>query len=377
MSTPSAYQVSSLLVIEAVTHLHVGAGRGGGTADLPVQRDEFGFPCVDSSSLKGALKTALLWACLQETKDLDRAHAMVEALLGPEPEPEEAFESSVAVLDAYLVAMPVRSLKGVYAYVTSPHLLGRMLDYADLLGGPPDKDPRQALVGDVRALLKEALDKGSCLCVGDPHQLSVGELGGKIVLLEEEWFDCKRAEAGQRLLEELGLDKPLLVLPDDDARHVVTRGLLRVTRVRLRRDMKTVEEGGLWTEEYVPARTRFVTSLLFKKPPLPEGFVRRVLALSGGEGRQGEARERVDDEGYLRVLLELRLIDEETREKVSGAGLPQASGLLAEGVRRQVIKLLKDRLKNFIVVGGRETVGRGIVKLRPIPGADAERGVVG
>ena len=113
---PSTYLLSDLIVLRAVTPVHAGVGRAGGVVDLPVQRDEYGYPCIYSSSLKGALKAGLLQAFLKSlgggSGAYHRALMAVQALLGPEPEEGESFESSVALLDAYLFAMPVRSLRG-------------------------------------------------------------------------------------------------------------------------------------------------------------------------------------------------------------------------------------------------------------------------
>ncbi|MEM0267601.1 MAG: type III-B CRISPR module RAMP protein Cmr4 [Thermofilaceae archaeon] len=360
---PSTYQLADLVLIEAVTHVHAGVGRAGGVVDLPVQRDEYGYPCIYASSLKGALKTALLWALVKEKNDLTLARRAVEALLGPEPEPEESFESSVAVLDARLVAMPVRSLRGVYAYVTSPVLLRSFLEYSRLYGAS------EKLVGDVESLLNKTKEvaRGSCLCVGDKDQLVVSELEGKIILLEELWLNPQQVQSGGELSKALGLDKPLLVLHDDEARHAIDRGLLRLTRVRLRRDTKTVEEGGLWSEEYVPAKTRFATVFLFKKPPLAEKFVASLL------GRQSESergQQRVDDTAYLEALVKLGLLNDSTRRKVEDAlqknDLAGAAALLASSVRDRVKELLANQLKGYVVLGGHETIGKGIVKLQVV-----------
>ena len=43
-------------VVYAITSLHVGMGRSSGVVDLPIQRDPQGFPIIFSSTFKGALK---------------------------------------------------------------------------------------------------------------------------------------------------------------------------------------------------------------------------------------------------------------------------------------------------------------------------------
>ena len=111
---PSIYSAADLILLKSVTPVHAGVGKTGGIVDLPIQKDEIGYPCIYSSSIKGALKTALLSAMIQVDGNYINAKKRVTVLLGPEPEEGETFESSIAILDAYLIALPVRSLKGVY-----------------------------------------------------------------------------------------------------------------------------------------------------------------------------------------------------------------------------------------------------------------------
>ncbi|MCX8185483.1 MAG: RAMP superfamily CRISPR-associated protein, partial [Sulfolobales archaeon] len=73
------YVGRAILYVRALTPLHVGVGRGySAQVDLPVQRDEFGFPVIWSSSLKGALKA---WV-----------EGSVRKCFGPEPEELETAE---------------------------------------------------------------------------------------------------------------------------------------------------------------------------------------------------------------------------------------------------------------------------------------------
>jgi len=105
------YSQSTLLYIRALTPIHVGVGRGEGVhVDLPVQRDEFGFPTIWASSFKGAVKA--------------NVGGEVKKYLGSEPMEAESTPSSISLLDAKLVFIPVRILDNVWTYATTPHLLG-------------------------------------------------------------------------------------------------------------------------------------------------------------------------------------------------------------------------------------------------------------
>ncbi len=360
VETPSVYQFVDLFLIEAVTHLHVGVGRASGAVDLPIQRDEYGFPCIYSSSLKGAFKTAMLWAFYKKLNNLGNARKLVEVLLGPEPESEESFESSVAILDARLLAMPVRSLRGIYTYVTSPHLLKRLQDYMILSTSADEK-----LKKNIEELLKKAdqLNQGKYICIGDCNQLRVDEVGGKIILLEEFWLDresSSQPEPPKELLNKFKLEKPLLILHDDDVREVVNRALIRLTRVRLKPETKTVHEGGLWTEEYVPMKTRFFTVMLFKKPPASKQLIRNITT-----------QENIDDDTYIETLTRLGVLTQDTAKEVkeklqqNNVDVSKASEIVVMNLKNTLQEGLRV-LNNYIIVGGHETIGRGIIKLEVV-----------
>ena len=89
---------AKLMFTYALTPLHPGAGRavGGGPADLPVQRDEFGLPTIWSSSLKGFLRSSFELKARGAQRDEERVanETFVRAVFGPEPASPEVSEYS-------------------------------------------------------------------------------------------------------------------------------------------------------------------------------------------------------------------------------------------------------------------------------------------
>lgn len=365
---PSFYSAASLMVLRAVTPVHAGVGRTAGAVDLPVQRDERGYPGVYGSSIKGALKTALLYSFAKKLgSNYGKARRAVTALLGPEPGEPETFESSVALLDAYSLAVPARSLRGVYAYVTSPALLSRLCDGLELLASLSRPTYNSLRCRKLVKELEEALERGKAVCVNGGagcDGLKVKDLGGRIVLVEEVFLEETGPPKGVKgwlseLAKVLGLDRPLLALDDDTARVVIERSLVRYARVRLKRYTKTVEEGP-WTEEYLPPKTILHALLLFKRPPLTSGFVMQVVE----RGKQKEA----SDEDYLEALERLGLLEKERVEEVKRESDPlRKSERVAEAIK-EVLKEHVGELGGYLVLGGLETVGRGVVKLEFIEG---------
>lgn len=307
----SPYELGDLLLIRAVTNLHPGVGRTGEIVDLPVQKDNLGFPIIYSSSIKGALKSAF-WQLPNVDKDV------VKALFGPEQEDNEKFTSAVAIPDAFVVAFPVRSLEGVYAFATSPLLLNRFKEYSQMVDKEYEKKYKC-----VSELLKISIGKGKCHISSKAEEtlkLNVESLKDKLIINEEITVDgnterSKEIEELERLLRiEEGR---LILLSDNDAIEAIERSLVRVTRIALDREKKVVKGTALWTEEYVPWGTIFTTVLLYSK------------------SKQKGTKETEELKGL--------------RENTSH-------------VKEKVHELLK-KSGYYLLVGGDETVGKGIVKL--------------
>jgi len=108
-----------LTFIHALSALHAGTGQGAGVIDLPIAREKAtGLPFLPGSSLKGPLRASLA------DKDLRNA------IFGPETldiNQNENYASSVQFSDQRLLLLPVRSLAGTFAWVTSPFVLRRLL----------------------------------------------------------------------------------------------------------------------------------------------------------------------------------------------------------------------------------------------------------
>jgi len=374
--TPSYYDVTDLIILNAITPIHVGVGRAGGIVDLPIQRDEYSFPCIYSSSIKGALKTALLHAFTKTLNDYKSARNAVQALLGPEPEETETFESSIAILDAYLLALPTRSLKSVYAYVTSPFLLERFYERLELLTSySKDRENTQKLqniLSTLKMITEKEPGSSQVFCLGEDEECEnlkePNIQGGKVVLAEEFILNLNKLDLNMKennkkqispiinfLKNTLKFDRPLLIVSDEAAREIIDRSIIRYTRVRLRKDTKTVEEGP-WTEEYLPPRSILYAVALYKRPPLSKGFINKVL------GRNPE--ENAGEDEYLKALNALNLLKEDyIHEAKSEKRILDKMSAIVECIREKLKEMVVEQLKGYLILGGHETIGKGIVKL--------------
>src|SRR5438105_1346826 len=122
---------SQLTLVHVLSPLHPGIGQGAGVIDLPIAREKAtSLPYLPGSSIKGALRTRL-W-------QKDQLQAYREIFGSDLSEGENSRASSVLFSDQRLLLLPIRSLAGVFAWVTAPYVLHRFVrDLLDTQLKPP------------------------------------------------------------------------------------------------------------------------------------------------------------------------------------------------------------------------------------------------
>jgi CRISPR-associated protein Cmr4 len=115
---------TKILYLFTRTPLHVGAGSSVGAIDQPIQRERHtGFPVIPGSSLKGVLADGADY--LADRKTGTRSERG-RAVFGHESTKEEnAASGGISFGEAKLLAFPVRSAKGCFAWLTCPLALQR------------------------------------------------------------------------------------------------------------------------------------------------------------------------------------------------------------------------------------------------------------
>lgn len=233
---------AALLGLYALTPLHPGASGARGEIDLPVQKEAHtGWPICFASGMKGAwreaarqtLKTNELLAVFgQEVRLADDVSADDSAA--------PAVAGALAVTDAQILLLPVRSLSSTFKWVTCPSVLQRFLDACNLMG----------LGAIVQGLIAPKVTGEQALSAKQPTL-------NQQVLLEE--FACTLQQCDLSLWVELlhklsgqtieRLQNDLLVLSDDVFAYYCEFGLEVQAHVRLEPGSKTVVRGALWWEE--------------------------------------------------------------------------------------------------------------------------------
>lgn len=234
-----------LAVIHALSPLHAGTGQSIGAVDLAIARERAtGMPYLPGSSLKGSLRDKAQRTWAKEKED-------VAKIFGPETANASEHAGALVVGDANLLFLPVRSIAGTFAWVTSPYLLGRFardarecghsFDVTVEIPGPQwAKTPRSSSNRTGEKVFFEDLDFDS------------QDLAG---------FDDFAKTFAERVtgLPEFG--KRICVVHDDVMSFLCQHAMDVATRVSLEAETKTAKDGQLWTEENLPSETLLVSVL--------------------------------------------------------------------------------------------------------------------
>lgn len=231
---------TKMLFIHALTPLHAGTGQGVGVIDLPIAREKAThLPLLPGSSLKGALRA-------RATDEKEQRH-----LFGPDTKNASDHAGAVQFSDQRLLLFPVRSYAGTFAWATCTWVLRRFARDAALAGMslpelPAAPAPEKAWYAQ-STLLKA---QGNKVVLEDFDFEGAGE--AKLDALADAL--AKAVRPGDAGFAE-DLKRRLIVLPDSSFDHLVEHATEVVTRIKLQDDVKTVEPGGLWYEENLPAES--------------------------------------------------------------------------------------------------------------------------
>lgn len=234
--------MSQTVLLQAVTSVRVGCGHAVGAVDLPLDRERHtGWPCISGASLKGALRgrAEMLAAAGQSPEGWNSS---VLATFGP-PDDAGHLRGALEVSPAVLLALPVRSLKGACALLTSPLALGRL---ARAVGdAPPLPSPSVEQV-----LLPATFD--AAILHGQADRIALEDLA---------WLACldTRVDAWVAWLRAwVGAEAPiehLAVVHDDVFAHATRHWTVTRTRASLDAQTGVVADGKLFTVELLPPET--------------------------------------------------------------------------------------------------------------------------
>ncbi|HLI49723.1 MAG TPA: type III-B CRISPR module RAMP protein Cmr4 [Chthonomonas sp.] len=234
------------LFLHALTPLHSGTGQAVGVIDLPIAREKAtGWPVLPASGIKGVFRDEAAQLVDEST---------VDKLFGkPNKNGEDGSAGLLCFGDQRLLCLAVRSFYGTFAYVTSPLVLSRL-----------KRDLSVAGLDLLPSLEKPLNTNGSALI---PTKSEIADKEKQKLYFEDIDIEGKASGDAENVAQELaGLLFPgqeslfterFAVVPDDIFTFLCETATEVTARVKLQDDTKTVQSGGLWYEEAVPAESIF------------------------------------------------------------------------------------------------------------------------
>lgn len=257
-----------LLFLHALSPLHAGTGQGVGAVDLPIARERAtGIPIVPGSTMKGVLRTN----CPVEND-------LKVRVFGPETEYASDHAGSAQFSDLRLLFLPVRSLAGTFAWVTSPLLLRRFqrdcqMTDMPLPGVPSLDDEEQCLISSTGSKLPMEIEASQNQVVLEDLRLSA--LGSDLLDELTNWLSVLLFGADTSW--QTVFAERLCVVHDDVLGFLLDTATEITARIRLEETRKTVEQGALWYEEALPAETILSGLMIIQEIKATESDVLEAL----------------------------------------------------------------------------------------------------
>jgi CRISPR-associated protein Cmr4 len=258
---------TKLLCIFTRTPLHVGAGASVGAIDQPIQRERHtGFPIIPASSLKGSF--ADQWPATHEHKegkrrlateiDKEGKRAILKSaddaawLFGSDTT-DLSFAGSLLFSEARLLAFPIRSARGSYAWITCPLMLQRAVRDGVITNAiPPDPNDDEAIFKEAGPLALKSEERYQ-IVLEDYCFTHTGNYPNEL------------ADALAKLVPDdtlfASIAERLVVLSNGMMSHFATTACEIAQHVRISDETGTAEGTGLFNQENVPSDTLFYSVL--------------------------------------------------------------------------------------------------------------------
>lgn len=306
----------------ADTPLHPGSGSELGIVDLPIQRERHtNFPKIEGSGLKGCIRKAFENSNKKINIDSQQVaindKKLISLVFGPEePEEGEAHAGSLAFADARILLFPVKSFKGIFAWITCPLVIERFkrdlkIAGIDLKDFPNSiKEKTLSTSSNLAISSKVVLEEFTFDLIVDNDAESLAKW------LADKIFPKTNSNEPYKYWKEK-LQKDLVILPDDVFTQFVTSSTEVVARTAIDNETSTVKSGALWYEEY-----------------LPQDVILYSIAMASPV--------RVKDDNKKGIF----------------------KGNNSEDEAYKVIEFFTNGVPDILQIGGNQTLGKGIVKLQ-------------
>lgn len=287
---PFQSMTTRILFLFTRTPLHVGAGASVGAIDQPVQRERHtGFPIIPASSLKGSFADYWNDGLVDEDIGVKRVRVnkkgeISEAawLFGSDND-KSAFAGSLILSEARVIAFPIRSAKGSYAWITCPLMLQRaardgVISAEDVPAEPKDEQAIFKSDGPLALEDQIVLEEYCFKSTGVYPTNLANTLSG---IVDDHLFKC--------------IAERLVILSNGMMSHFATNACEVAQHVRISDETGTAEGTGLFNQENVPADTLFYSVIHATKSRVPSG----AFAARSAEDAMEVFAEKISKEGVF------------------------------------------------------------------------------
>jgi len=316
------YRKATPLFLISQTPMHAGSGSDLGIVDMPIQRERHtSFPKIEASSFKGAIREAEERKILSELKDdksnladiktkiknLNICFGFDDAKLnevftsnelkelfteydknGKLVKVHSEFAGALGFSDARLLLFPVKSMKGVFAWITCPKVLKQFAEDLKLSELPTAKLDEVLRLSPNQK--RSYVSFNSDLTI----ERKKDNVSIKSVVLEEYSFEVEEKQAlsdfgywlSTNVFDSSNLWKDkilfdIVLLSNDDFKDFVNLSTEVITRTKIDNETGTVQTGALFTEEYLPAESIMYSLVLtaneFKAGGLKETDIKKFF----------------------------------------------------------------------------------------------------
>jgi len=336
------YKTQKPLFLITETPLHAGSGSDLGIVDLPIQRERHtGFPKIEASSLKGAIRESFeginRFELAGKTIQINSNAKNKDLHLVFGPEGDEVHAGAIGFSDARLLLFPVKSMKGIFAWITCPKVLSQFERDMEITGIKNVKIPIFEFTENECYTKSKNLTFNNKIAL-EEYTFEAKEISEEFKIGDNDfgtWL-AENAASGTQWSDKLKAD--IVILSNDDFSDFVNLSTEVITRTKIDNATGTVETGALWTEEYLPAET-VMYSLAFAS----DFFLDKKLI------------EKYDDSKLISLAKEKEYLREDEKKIKKDKTNELVMDFLDKGL---------DNLNNFIQIGGNATLGKGLTHIK-------------
>lgn len=291
-------KIKKLILFYAVTSVHMGSGSKLGVVDQPIQREIYtNFPLLPSSGIKGGFR--------EYCEGIDDSENKIETkiIFGSDEGEGQSTPGKVIFTDAKLLFFPVKSLFGIFAWITCPLILTRFKE-------------------DLRFIGKENLVKFKIEYDKLKNNKILSISGNNLkrestITLEDFTFNTEETSELNELLNLISevfnengfkekFKKDSLIVNDDIFKYFIENSLEFLPRIRIGEGGTASGKGGnIWYEENIPPLTIFYSTLLYNDIKVNDKSLNELLEEKylKGEGYVQLGGNQTIGRGFLKYYL--------------------------------------------------------------------------